>query len=1199
MKEKQKRFLGAALAASSVLGIVAPSMTAMATTIDDEANATADQLRSVINEYSVKLEQNPNFANYHRVKYAAERLAKYSEQESNDAIKTLSSYDSKVFTADIIKVVDKMDEFAQSKKMQMFDDLLNTDIPNLAKLDSESADYLKGRIDVWGKAVVFEVDPNYSKATDSIMKVKELREAKKFDDAEDQVNTAKNDIKNIKTYDINGEYLESKLKIEEDRLKDAIENSTLKVKSAEAINAREIKVVFNKEVDEDSAENEDNYTIYIGKDDEKRDEFSADLQDDNKTVILQFDNKDGKNLTDEYYLENGQSYKLEVRNVLDTKGDKVSSYESGFSVFNDKDAPELLKTEYLGSTIKFTFNEPLSELDIPTVKIDNTTIKNNNDEYTFSKDAGEYTLSVSLKNAPDKVKDYGDHTVKLSGVTDCAGNTADMFKTEYTANEDNEKPEVEEITSESENSFRVKFDTEVDEFTLDNVEVKKGSHKFAEKEFDGEPFKVEDKDNTYEVTLKNDNDSDNPLYDDDEDRVDLNIKIKDYKGTNDVMGDDYSKRITLSKDDDAPTVKSDDLNRIERKKDKNGDYRDYIAIIFDEDLDVDSAVATKISVSRDGVKKTVDDAKVDEDKKNKLLIELKDNENLGTGKYLITLEKGAVKDKAGNKNEAVTTKLNYNNDNSDSFTIEDEDAIKVNGNNSDVPGENPKLETDQEKNIIKIKFGVKMSDSAIELKNYKVDGVKLNNGSYDGTTIAFTDEDKKNEVEIKLAKGNFDEDYEHVNLVLSQDIKADDGRYLVARDKNGEPVSNDKDFTKEIALLDDTAPEIDTIELVKDNSNDTTTKTLKVKFTEDLAAIDKEEAIKDFKIKVSDDKKTIESVTKGEDADTLIIKLERTINISTSGRITLQITDNKDDNDGDISLTDDTKFKNQVEATDPIKVKDVVVEGAYNKVPQVTVNYGDNQSKVISGESKDKDSIVTKSASLRLTKNTDNIDNVVLKKDDSDFIKDKDLKDKLMSSDGYELTKGGKYELTVEDTYGNITTVKVTIDLTGPKVVVSIDGKEQESKTDYLTNKPVTLKSSDEDIVSSKLTDGSGKVIDGTLKDGYNLTEKGSYTLKAVNKLGNETVVKVTIDTVKPVVVLKDKTDKKIDTATPDAYEVQEYAKLISEDKDIASAKLVKDTNNEIDVDLAKGYELTEVGAYKLVVTDKAGNVTTVTITIK
>lgn len=1112
MKETQKKFLGAALAASSVLGIVAPSMTAMATTIDDEANATVDQLRSVINEYSVKLEKNPNFANYQRVKYAAERLAKYDQNESNNVIETISRYDKQVFTPEIVKVVDKMDGFAQSKKMQMFDDLLNEDIPSLAKVDSESADYLKSRIDIWGKAVVFEVDSNYSRATDSIMKVKELRESKKFDEAEDQVKTAKNEIKNIKTYDINGAYLEAKLKIEEDKLNSDIENSTLRVKSAEAINAREIKVVFNKELDEDSAENEDNYTIYIGNDDTKRKEFNAELQDDNKTVILQFYNRDDdeedNDLTDEYYLENGQSYKVEVKNVLDVNGKKTDSYETGFKVFNDKEAPKLLNTEYKGSTIKFTFDEPLNEKDIPTVKIDSTTLSSKEKNYTFAKDAGEYTLSVSLKDAPDKVKDYGKHTVKLSGVTDCAGNSADMFRTEYDADEDNEKPEVEEIKAESENSFRIKFSTDIDDLDIDNLEIKKGSHKFTSDEFEDDPIeKIEDKDYTYEITLKNDTSSDNPLYDDDEDSVELNVKVKDYKGTNDVMGDDYSKKITLNKDKDNPHIKSDDLNRVQTI-----DKEDYLALIFSEDLSLEKKDTDykKISVVKDGIKKDVTDAWVDKDKKNKLIIKLDDNKNLGTGKYKITLEKGVVKDKSGNKNDAQTTTLNYSNDNSDAFTIKGKPLL--NGDITDWSGD---------KNVIRIDFGIKMGDSALDLENYKINGVKLDNESYDGTSIAFTSENDKDEVEIRLAKGNIDSDDDDNDLVLSQDIKADDGRYLV-NNKNGEP-EDKKDYKKQIKLLDDTAPEIDKAEFVKEKSDDRSTKIIKVTFTEDVTSNGK--AKNDFKVKVGGDKVDIASVTEGEDDDTLIIKLDKTININTSGRVTVEITEDKDDNNGDVSITDRSDLGNKAEATDdPIKVKDTVVEGTYTKVPQVTVKYGDNKSKDISGDASN--SLLTNSATLRLSKNTDNIDNskVVLKsvkkndagkKEETVVAEGKELRDTLVSSNGYKLDSNGDYVLTVEDTYGN------------------------------------------------------------------------------------KTVANVTIDTVKPVIVLKDATGTEIKTTTPDVYEVPAPITLTSIDKDIDSAKLVKDDGKEVAVDLTKGHELTEVGVYKLVVTDKAGNVTTVTVTIK
>ena len=965
MKDTQKRFIGAVLAAGSVAGIVAPSVTAMATVVEDENKATAEDLKAVIAEYTTKLEENTIFANYHRVQYAAERLAQYDEAASQEALANIAKYADKVFTAEVKTIVDKMDGFATSKSMASYDELVTKDIK--AMENKENAEYLMGRLDVWGKAVVFEVDPNYVKATDAIMEVANLVKAGKYDDAEKQVVVAKDAIKAIKTYEVNGAYLEGKLKIEENIL---AEKANLKVVSAEAINAKEVKVVFNRELDEDSAENAANYTLYVGKDENgAKKTVEASLQDDNKTVLLQ--------LADADVITNGQSYKVEAKNVLDVNGKKVEAYKGDFVIFNDKTAPALVATEYTGSTVKFTFDEPLK--DMPTVKIDNTTITYDKTK-AFSTDAGEYELTVSLKDAPQKVKDYGKHIVKLSGAKDYADNTADMITTEYTATEENEKPVVELIEDDSQDTFKVTFNTDVEMLDETNFEVKKGNHKFE----DLNVIRKDDKKDEFLVTVTGDDN--NKLYEDGEKSVELSIKVKDFKG-----------KVTLEKDEDAPEVKSEDLNRVEQTLDNNGNVIDeYLVVLFNEDLmsnttDKDGKLVKnvddkKITVIKDGVRYDVDSADA-KDKKLKVNIG-----KITTGEYKITIEKGAVKDTAGNKNEAVTTTLNYVNDNEDKKEFKGE--IKATPN------------TNLNKNVITVNFADKtgtdknkMTNSALDLSNYMIDGVKLSDSMFAGTTIAFTDETTKNEVEITLARGTVDETG-FKTVKLSKDLTNERGEYIADKD--------DKEAKDDVKLTDDTNPEIDKIEFVKAKSADTTSHTLKVTFTEKVEIINKDKAIKDFKVKTGSNDIDVVKVENGADEDTLIITLKKDVNTN-KDNVTIKVTEDKDDNNGETSVKDQSALLNKIEATDAMTIKDSIVEnGLINNAVTVKVTTGDaivDSDKIVVGNVL---TVSKEATSVKLEK-----DNVEISTDVAAL------------KAGYTFAEAGTYKLTVTDMFGQ--TVKTFV----------------------------------------------------------------------------------------------------------------------------------------------------------------------------
>lgn len=695
---------------------------------------------------------------------------------------------------------------------------------------------------------------------------------------------------------------EARIAAKDKAISDAEAKSEIKVESVNAINAREIKVVFNKEVNEDSAENEDNYTVYINGDKEgdklSKDKFEAKLQDDNKTVILNLveekTDASGNKTKVAHELKNKQSYKVDVKNVVDAQYKKMTDFTGKFAMFNDKEAPKLLKCEYVGSMVKLTFNEPLKEN--PTVKIDGTTLVNVQNK---AFEAGEYTVEV--KDLKDKNKEYGNHKVEVYNATDYAENSADLITADYSATKENEKPVVEEVKADSENSFKIKFNSAIKDFDNSHkskLEIKKGNYTFDNLRIENiadDP----DEDYGYIVTLKSDDDK-NPLYDDDEKEVNLNIKIKDFEGMNDVLGTNYTTTLKLQKDETAPVVKADSANRVEGNK---------LVIVFNEDLSKNSSDIdlSKIHVTRNNVIKSIGAASVVD---NKLYIPIVGELEVGT--YNVTLDEGAVKDKSANKNESIKTKVLYDGENK-ALTPDDTD-ITV----------NPVVS--EKRNKITIDFKTKMDNSAVDLKNYKLAGVSLNNIS--GTTIGFVDgtTTESSKVEITLGEGSTDKT-ETKKIRISKDVKAENGKYIADVDDNEFTV------TPATKFVDDTKPEVEKVEYVKAKDSDTTTNTIKVTLSEKVTT--NGDAKDDFKVKDGNEKIDVKAVTivadpenKDNDKDCAVLVLSRNVNIDETDKstITFKVTDDKDDN-ADINIVDTGDFTNKLRTTDTIKVKNVTKDG--------------------------------------------------------------------------------------------------------------------------------------------------------------------------------------------------------------------------------------------------------------------------------
>jgi len=114
----------------------------------------------------------------------------------------------------------------------------------------------------------------------------------------------------------------------------------LGVESVEALNLKQIQIVYNKPVDEDTAEDDSNYSLdgeYV-------------LQDDGVTVIGTLDTAVANQTTKE----------LTIKNVEDTEGNVIEKTTVEID-FLDMTIPEVLSAEVVGkATVKVTFSEPIN-----------------------------------------------------------------------------------------------------------------------------------------------------------------------------------------------------------------------------------------------------------------------------------------------------------------------------------------------------------------------------------------------------------------------------------------------------------------------------------------------------------------------------------------------------------------------------------------------------------------------------------------------------------------------------------------------------------------------------------------------------------------------------------------------------------------------------------------------------------------------
>ena len=204
---------------------------------------------------------------------------------------------------------------------------------------------------------------------------------------------------------------------------------TLEVVSVEAINLVQIEVVFNMEVDVDTAEDKNNYTV-TDEEDYDINVLSATLGEDAKTVVLLLDDTDSD---ERQQLE----ATVEIVDIEDLEENVLVDTDMEVE-FLDMTIPTITGAEVVGNdTIKVFFSEPLVNDDITDKG--NYEV-NGGSLYIKEATAGSSDMSAYVELYSDL--EDGDYTIEVSGLEDYAG--FDALTTEFTVTvtEDTEAPFV-------------------------------------------------------------------------------------------------------------------------------------------------------------------------------------------------------------------------------------------------------------------------------------------------------------------------------------------------------------------------------------------------------------------------------------------------------------------------------------------------------------------------------------------------------------------------------------------------------------------------------------------------------------------------------------------------------------------------------------------------------------------------------------
>lgn len=497
-----------------------------------------------------------------------------------------------------------------------------------------------------------------------------------------------------------------------DAVRASVLSGDLAVVSVSAINAKEIEVLFNKAVDDETV-SEASFKI----DDTAVSALDVDstvaLEDDDKTVTITLDDVD--------FLQNDQGYSVTVvkDGVEDISGEALSADYTDYFLFNDEDAPEVVSVTATAkddtTAVKVKFNEPVAGNG--TYKVDgigaSVTSGDKTDTLTLTSttlEAGE-TYSIVIIGEEDISSDVNAMDDPVTMTFKVAGDTA--------------APTVKSVNVIAQSKLEVVFSEDIEEALIDVTDITFIMGAVAYNETSGlnnADFTVtKEDDDTFEIDI-----SFNAGIFGDDDSKTVTFFLAD-EAVTDVYGNkfdgEYSKTLTLTKDEAGPVLQSiavsEDSQRFE--------------LTFNEDLGGTSDETKIVVTDADGVRYTVDDASIDGTDGEVLIVDLNAvPAAMEDGTYTIKVNEGAIEDAYANDNVLATMSA-----------VVDED-----GDTTD-----PTVLTfgGTDNNFVVTYSEEVTAATALKASNYLLDGAALPSGS----DIYFTDADKDT-VNIDLPDGSID-----------------------------------------------------------------------------------------------------------------------------------------------------------------------------------------------------------------------------------------------------------------------------------------------------------------------------------------------------------------------------------------------------------------------------------------------------------
>ncbi|MGO1469617.1 MAG: cell wall-binding repeat-containing protein [Tissierella sp.] len=649
-----------------------------------------------------------------------------------------------------------------------------------------------------------------------------------------------------------------------------------KVESASAINASELEVKFNVAVDEDTAKTQSNYQLKVNNDDMTNNITDIQISEDGKTATLL--------LAEGEEFQNGDKYVLQTKDAIKSaEGKNLEKFVSEEMTFNESKAPSLKKVDYKNGKLEFTFDRPVAK-DVTLIKVDGVEITEENANTELSgrnTEAGDYkyTATITVDTAKDVAKKKGIHEVVLFDVEDTASaypSVASVLTGKYTITDAVTTPEVLGVEEVNANRFFVETNTEV-ELSEDSVIVNKGTHEFPSNnneivngngsESFATPGTKDGNTGIWVVVSDKEEGNENPLYRKGETSVDLTVTIEKYKA-NGLFGKKATREVTLHKNNTKPVV---DSTVLRDKKD--------LVVTFENDIKIEGA----LSEGTDFVVRDKDDIIIEgfgETLFSGKEIVFNNNEELKDAPYTIEFKADKFQNAEDETNVATYLVNTLKNDKM-FVTVGEEVETNFKYKEFDL-AEN--LEIGE--NILEINYRTEMGDSAREVKNYRLDGKGLPNG----TTADFVGGREK--VRIVFPEETFEIGTKY-KLGITTDVKTQAGSIIVGSLQTKAPA--EAIFTSK----DNVKPELESALYyvgTEDVDNKTMTNKIEVTFDEDIDINIDSNAADNFKVEIAGSEFEVESVEKVTGKDNkLELTLENHVNVSQSATITIVLADENDE----------------------------------------------------------------------------------------------------------------------------------------------------------------------------------------------------------------------------------------------------------------------------------------------------------------